>query len=109
MQPTGIEALKILAYLYLQQERTDSARRAALALQALDPGDLWAKAFLIMCEDKAQNFEQVVKLSASLEDFAPSVKLYRTVRMLRARALYKLGNLDGAREALGRGGKEGTS
>ena len=91
LTPDENNTLKILTYFYFQMNHVDSANRGAKAILALNTKDIWAKAMLILCADNKEEYEKVLSLSDEINEFSQDKDIYRSVYLLRARALIKTG------------------
>lgn len=86
-----IKSLEVLAYFYFRINKFDSAKRALLAILAIEPLNLYAKELLILCNDALEDFDSVLKLTEDLSVFAKDQNKHRALTILKARALQKKG------------------
>lgn len=99
-----LTALKVLGFFFYQCGNARSAEHTAKALLALHPEDAWARQFLVLCADAREDFAKVVELTdspaAAAEDDENYAQRQRSLLLLRARALHKLGRSDESRQLL---------
>ncbi|MBO8416309.1 MAG: hypothetical protein IAB19_08025 [Proteobacteria bacterium] len=109
-----LTALRVLAFFFYQCGNARAAEHAAKAVLAVQPEDVWAQQFLVLCADSAEDFDKVLELTDKPELLAavpgdetePSGQAEqaaareRSLILLRARALHKLGRSEESRTLL---------
>lgn len=93
-----IKALEVLAFFFYQIGQFDSADRAVKTLLTLAPHNEFATNMQVLCADALEDYEQVLKLTTELAnksaaDLKLDLKVYRSLLLLRSRALQKLNRL----------------
>lgn len=102
-----LTALRVLAFFFYQCGNARAAEHAAKAVLAVQPEDVWAQQFLVLCADSAEDFATVLELTdkqevlaAAQEETEQAAARERSLILLRARALHKLGRSEESRKLL---------
>jgi transcription elongation factor GreA-like protein len=91
LNSSDIETLKILAFFYFKVNLFDSCSRTVKVMLKYDNKNVWAKGMLVRCSDKLSDYKQVVTQTEDMSFFDSDKNIQRSVLLLRARALLKLG------------------
>ncbi len=95
-----ITSLKVLAYFFYRTGKLDSAARTARALLAAAPQEAWARHFLVLCSDAKGDFAKVESLTDDPENIPSDKNQAYALKLVRARALQKLGRTKEASELM---------
>lgn len=93
-------ALQVLGHLFLRMGQFRRARKLALALLALAPDDRWARRCLAVAWLELGDADRALEQLDILLTGAPPASRDAVLHLLRARALWRAGRTDEARNAL---------
>ncbi|MGN0915851.1 MAG: hypothetical protein ACI4NE_05815 [Succinivibrio sp.] len=105
LEDDELSAVKVLAFFFFQIRHLESAIRAVKAILAMYPKDLWARAMIVRCFDASEKYQQVVDVTDDMIFFNPDPEIKKSMGLLRARALQKLGRNGEARKVVSEIGK----
>jgi transcription elongation factor GreA-like protein len=91
LNSSDIETLKILAFFYFKVNLFDSCYRAVSVILKFDNKNVWAKGMLVRCCDRLMDYKHVIDHTEDMSFFNSNKSIQRSVLLLRARALLKLG------------------
>lgn len=100
LSPGQQRALQVLGHLFLRMGQFRRARKLALALLAQDPGDAWARRCLAVAWLELGEPERALEQLDALLSGGPLASRDAVLHLLRARALWRAGRTDEARNAL---------
>ena len=100
LEEDELSSVKVLAFFFFQIRHIETSIRAVKAILAMYPKDIWARAMLVRCFDALENYQSVIDVTDDMMLFDSNPEIKKSMALLRARAMQKLGRNEAVRKIL---------